>query len=110
MALRVKLGSLYNAYVGNPTGHYSFEMKKKMHRIELQKMCAVSSADGFDCIELVKAINIDASQGFCNGNPVLYNTSQKGYLSSFRNEAHDYHPVDISSAWLGKKEAKYGIM
>lgn len=68
LALRMKIGPIYNAYVGNPTGHYTFDLKNRLQRNAACKLSTISVSEAYFC-EL-KGIN----------------TSQKGYYSSFRNE------------------------
>ena len=55
LALRIKLGNMYNAYTGNPTGHYLFDMKIRMHRIAAKKLSTIAVSESNFCRE--KGIN-----------------------------------------------------
>lgn len=54
LALRVRLGNMYNAYIGNPTGHYRFDLRNSLQRIMAKKMSAVSVSEAAYCEQLVR--------------------------------------------------------
>ena len=68
LALRVRIGPIYNAYLGNTTGHYTFNLKLIDDRTAGQRLAAIASNQE----KYAKSMGV--------------HTSQKGDQSSFRNE------------------------
>ncbi len=81
-ALRVKLGQLYNSYVGLHTGHYCIDMKAPDQRNGGRRLGAICVTEGKF-----------AQQAGAN-------SSQKGNRSNFRNEKLGYTPVDVTGRWF----------
>ncbi len=79
----MKLGQLYNAFVGVPTGHYNFNLQKSNNVKGGLRVAATSVSES----KFAQAIGT--------------NTSQKGVFSSFRNEQCNERPVDVSGSWFG---------
>lgn len=89
LALRIKIGNLYNAYVGNPTGHYFFDLKVRMQRIAAKKLSTISVSEA----------------NYCESKNI--NTSQRGIYSSFRNEtltrgSEDTVPIKATGEWFSE--------
>jgi hypothetical protein len=82
LALRVKLGQLYNSYVGLHTGHYCIDMKAPEQRNGGRRLGAICVTEG-------KFAQQAGS-----------NSSQKGNRSNFRNEKLGYSPVDVTGRWF----------
>lgn len=82
MALRIKLGQLYNSYVGLHTGHYAIDMKAPDQRNGGRRLGAISVTEG-------KFAQQAGS-----------NSSQKGNRSNFRNEKLGYSSVDVTGRWF----------
>jgi len=86
-ALRVKMGPLYNAFVGLPTGHYFVDLHKTLDRMGSKRLAAVS----------VNEARIARTAGA--------NLSQKGNGTNFRNEVmgQNYYtsvPTPVSGQWF----------
>ena len=82
LALRIKLGQLYNSYVGLHTGHYCIDMKAPEQRNGGRRLGAICVTEGKF-----------AQQAGAN-------SSQKGNRSNFRNEKLGYTPVDVTGRWF----------
>lgn len=82
--LRCKIGSIYNAYVGNPSGHYLFDLKKRTHRVAVKKLSAISVTES----NFIESQNI--------------NTSQFGDPSSLRNTTLNNELVHAHGEWIAK--------
>jgi len=82
LALRCKLGQLYNSYVGLHTGHYCIDMKVPEERNGGRRLGAV-------CVTEAKF----AQQAGCN-------SSQKGNRSNFRNEKLGFSGVNVTGRWF----------
>jgi hypothetical protein len=82
--LRCQIGSIYNAYVGNPSGHYFFDLKKRTHRVALKKLSAISVTES----NFIESQNI--------------NTSQFGDPSSLRNTTLNNELVHAHGEWIAK--------
>jgi hypothetical protein len=82
LALRMKLGQLYNSYVGLHTGHYCIDMKAPEQRNGGRRLGAICVTEG-------KFAQQAGS-----------NTSQKGNRSNFRNEKLGYTSVDVTGRWF----------
>ena len=82
--LRCKLGSIYNAYVGNPSGHYLFDLKFKLHRVAAKKLSAMSVTEA----------------GILEQQKI--NTSQFGFYSSLRNTTLENDLVEANGEWFSK--------
>lgn len=82
IALRVKIGPLYNVFVGLPTGHYAFDMKIPAHRNGGRRLGAIS----------VSEAKVTRAQGIVS--------SQKGNFSNFRNEKFGTANVDVTGKWF----------
>lgn len=70
LALRVMMGTMYNAFMGLVSGHYCFDLKDSQRKIEGRVLSAFWSEEN----KIAKAHGID--------------TSQRGNFSSFRNEGN----------------------
>lgn len=81
-ALRIKLGQLYNSYVGLHTGHYAIDMKVPDQRNGGRRLGAICVTEG-------KFAQQAGS-----------NSSQKGNRSNFRNEKLGFTPVDVTGRWF----------
>ena len=81
-ALRIKLGQLYNSYVGLHTGHYMIDMKVPDQRNGGRRLGAICVTEGKF-----------AQQAGAN-------SSQKGNRSNFRNEKLGFTPVDVTGRWF----------
>ena len=75
------MGPIYNAYMGNPTGHYLLDLKFQQNRISGQKLAAMST-------------NMEA---YCTHMNV--HTSQKGNHSCFRNECQEGINIVTPGQW-----------
>lgn len=85
LALRVKLGQMYNCLLGLPTGHYTFDLREKHDRNLGRALATIWGTE----VKYSKSIN-------CN-------TSQKGNFSNFRNEfIGQNHIPSIDSTWFSK--------
>ncbi len=82
LALRVKLGQLYNSYVGLHTGHYSIDMKQPDQRNGGRRLGAICVTEG----------------KFCRQSGMM--STQKGNNSNFRNEKLGYTPVEVTGRWF----------
>ncbi|RYH11471.1 hypothetical protein EON65_38750 [archaeon] len=82
LALRVKIGSLYCAYVGLPTAHYAIDMSNSQQRNGGRRLGAICVTEGKKCRQ------------------AGVNSSQKGNNSNFRNEKLGFTPVDITGRWF----------
>lgn len=82
LELRLLMGDMFNALIGFPTGHYSFDMKKSSHRQFARKLAAIANTETKFC----KSVN-------CN-------TSQYGDYSHFRNERLDNSNIRITPQWV----------
>lgn len=87
LALRVKMGPLYNAFVGLPTGHYLVDLKKTLDRMGSKRLAAVSVREARDA--KVAGANL----------------SQKGNGTNFRNEMLGQNlnvsvPMAVSGQWF----------
>jgi hypothetical protein len=82
---------VYNAYVGNPSGHYVFDLKKKLHRVAVKKISAISVSE---------ALFVD-QQGI--------NTSQHGYHTSLRNTTLENVPVKATGEWFAQQCPHSGL-
>lgn len=87
LALRVKMGPLYNAFVGLPTGHYIVDLKKTLDRMGSKRLAAVSVREARDA--KVAGANL----------------SQKGNGTNFRNEMLGQNlnvsvPMAVSGQWF----------
>jgi hypothetical protein len=82
MALRVKLGQLYNSYVGMHTGHYCIDMKAPDQRNGGRRLGAICVTEG----------KFAQRAGA--------NSSQKGNRSNFRNEKLGFTNVDVTGRWF----------
>lgn len=82
LTLRIKLGQLYNSYVGLHTGHYAIDMRIPSQRNGGRRLGAISVTEGKF-----------AQQVGCN-------SSQKGNRSNFRNEKLGFTPVDVTGRWF----------
>lgn len=82
MALRVRLGQLYNCYVGIATGHYNVDLRYHEQVQGVKRLSALAAAES----KFNKYINLD--------------TSQKGNHTNFRNEIYGASIIKLSGAWL----------
>ena len=76
------MGPLYNVYVGLATGHYFLDMKDDKHIRGGKKLAGMSNNE----IKVARTLGV--------------NTSQKGVLSSFRNEFHNKEPFSLTAQWF----------
>ena len=81
-ALRIKLGQLYNSYVGLHTGHYAIDMKQSEQRNGGRRLGAISVTEG----------KFSRQAGT--------NSSQKGNKCNFRNEKLGFTPIDVTGRWF----------
>ena len=81
-ALRVKIGQLYNSYIGLHTGHYCIDMKNSQQKNGGRRLGAISVTEG----KYAKQAGL--------------NSSQKGNKSNFRNEKLGYTCVDVTGRWF----------
>ena len=63
LALRVKIGNIYNAFIGNPTGHYIFDLSNNSQRISAKKLSSISVSEANFCEE-----NVNLTQFFSYNN------------------------------------------
>jgi hypothetical protein len=82
LTLRVKLGQLYNSYIGLHTGHYAVDLKVSNQLNGARRLGAVCTSEGKAC-RLAGAT-----------------VSQKGNYSNFRNEKLGVEFVDITGRWF----------
>ena len=87
LALRIKMGPLYNAFVGLPTGHYCIDFSKTLDRMGSKRLAAVSVNEN----KTTRAAGI--------------NLSQKGNWTNFRNEVigNNYYtstPIAVNGQWF----------
>lgn len=83
LALRVRLGQLYNAYIGFPSGHYCIDLKVREQRQGAKRLSATSGAEAKFCYHM----ELD--------------TSQKGNNSNFRNEKMGSSQLmSLNSSWF----------
>lgn len=82
LALRVKIGSLYCAYVGLQTAHYAIDMSIATHRNGGRRLGAICVTEGKKCRQ------------------AGVNSTQKGNQSNFRNEKLGVVPVEITGKWF----------
>jgi hypothetical protein len=82
LELRVKLGPLYNVYIGNATGHYCIDLEKSAEVKGGQKISALS-------------IHETRAAMACG-----INTSQMGRPTCFRNAVFNDKPVFIDGLWF----------
>lgn len=87
LALRCKIGPLYNAFVGIPTGHYFIDLSKTLDRMGSKRLAAVSVSEA-------RTARIAGA-----------NLSQKGNGTNFRNEiiGQNYFtstPIAVSGQWF----------
>lgn len=87
LALRVRIGPLYNAYVGLYSGHYAIDMKVAEQKNGAKRLGAICIAEGKYCRE------------------VGVNTSQKGNNSNFRNEKLGFTNMDLTGRWFSSAAA-----
>lgn len=81
-ALRLKIGHMYGAFVGLPTGHYYVDFKLPYQKNGARRLGAISVTEGKLC-----------RQSGCV-------SSQKGNYSNFRNEKLGGIPVDVNARWF----------
>ena len=81
LALRVRMGPMYCAYMGNPSGHYTFDLKHIENRIAGQKLAAMSKS----------------MEQLCEHMGV--HTSQKGNRTAFRNECLEEQSIRTAPKW-----------
>jgi hypothetical protein len=85
IALRVKMGQMYNCLLGLSTGHYTFDLKEKDDRNLGRALATIWGSE----TKYSKAIH-------CN-------TSQKGNYSNFRNEMIGAsHVSGLDSTWFNR--------
>lgn len=86
LALRVRMGPLYNAFVGLPTGHYFIDFSSTLHIMGAKRLAALSVNES----KATRAIGA--------------NTSQKGNGSNFRNEMqgaiNKQVPIAVDGQWF----------
>eukprot|EP01038_Epipyxis_sp_PR26KG_P006849 gene6849-9376_t len=82
LALRIKVGQLFNSYIGLYTGHYLIDLKNPQQQNGSRRLGAICISEAKECRE--------------NGA----NTSQKGNYSNFRNEKLGVQVVDITGRWF----------
>lgn len=82
LALRVKLGQLYNSYIGLHTGHYAIDMKVANQKNGARRLGAVCVSEGKACRQAGATV------------------SQKGNYSNFRNEKLGVSNIDITGKWF----------
>lgn len=87
LALRIKMGQLYCAFVGLLTGHYAIDLKDPSQRNGGRRLGAISVTEG-------KA---------CRQGGVI--SSQKGNFANFRNEKLGVMPVDVTGRWFSSANA-----
>lgn len=81
--LRERMGPLFDAVTGNPTGFYMLDLRDPNHRKAAMK--------------LAERNNSEISAGKAGGR---LDTSQKGNWQNFRNEFYEDKPVEITSSWF----------
>jgi Ca2+-binding EF-hand superfamily protein/Leucine-rich repeat (LRR) protein len=81
LAIRVKMGPIFCAYMGNSTGHYNLDLKHMQNRIAGQKLAAQSRS----MEQLCEHMNV--------------HTSQKGNHSTFRNECLEDVSISTPTKW-----------
>lgn len=84
MTLRVRLGQLYNTYIGMSTGHYFYDLKTKDAKNGGKRLSALSTAESKFCRQLGA------------------DTSQKGNRSNFRNEMLGGNTIVIDGSWFAR--------
>ena len=86
LSLRVRMGPLYNAFVGLPTGHYFINFEKVLDTLGAKRLAALSVSES-------KAMRVIGA-----------NTSQKGNGSNFRNEMKGtwgkQEPIAVDGQWF----------
>jgi hypothetical protein len=86
LALRVRMGPLYNAFVGLGTGHYFIDFSTTLHTMGAKRLAALSVNES----KATRAIGA--------------NTSQKGNGSNFRNEmqgvVNKQVPIAVDGQWF----------
>lgn len=87
LALRVKLGPLYGAFVGLSTGHYALDLRVHYMRNGGRRLGAICVTEG-------KA---------CRQAGVI--SSQKGNFSNFRNEKLGVTNIDVTGRWFATAAA-----
>lgn len=87
LALRVKLGPLYGAFVGLSTGHYALDLRVNYMRNGGRRLGAICVTEGKICRQAGMT------------------TSQKGNYSNFRNEKLGVTSVDITGRWFAMATA-----
>ena len=81
--LRERMGPLFDAVTGNPTGFYMLDLRDPNHRKAAMKLAERNNAEIF--------------AGKAGGR---LDTSQKGNWQNFRNEFYEDKPVEITSSWF----------
>ncbi len=86
LSLRVRMGPLYNAFIGLPTGHYFIDFEKTLDTMGAKRLAALSVSES-------KATRVIGA-----------NTSQKGNGSNFRNEMKGawgkQEPIAVDGQWF----------
>ena len=86
LSLRVRMGPLYNAFIGLPTGHYFIDFEKTLDTMGAKRLAALSVNES-------KATRVIGA-----------NTSQKGNGSNFRNEMKGawgkQEPIIVDGQWF----------
>ena len=86
LTLRVRMGPLYNAFIGLPTGHYFIDFGKMLDTMGAKRLAASSVSES-------KATRVIGA-----------NTSQKGNGSNFRNEMKGVwtkqEPIAVDGQWF----------
>jgi len=91
--LRVKMGSAFNVYLGNPTGHHTFDLSKEEERRAFNKLGRVNNFEK-------NALKLSTN--------ALLNTSQKGNGDNFRSEGLNGQPTIITEAVFASEILKAG--
>ena len=87
--LRERLGPLFDACTGNPTGFYRLDLRRDRDRKAALKLAELNA----DQVAVGKASG-------------RRDTSQKGNWQNFRNEFLDEKPIEISTAWFATMPKK----
>ena len=82
LALRVKLGPLYCAYIGLATGHYMLDFKNEHHYKGAKRLSCIAVSEAKMC----QIIGLD--------------TSQKGNNTNFRNEKFEDSFLTLNGHWF----------
>ena len=81
--LRERMGPLFDAVTGNPTGFYMLDLREANHRRAALKLAEVNNAQ----------IMVGRASG-------RLDTSQKGNWQNFRNEFYEDKALELNSSWF----------